>query len=687
MNPLPKVARWKTPVATALLVLAGLAAYHNCFSGPFIYDDAPAILDNPTIRHLWPLWGPLFPAHGEGLTTEGRPILNLSLALNYAISGTQVWSYHALNLAIHLLAGLALFGIVRRTVQRYRPEAALFIAWATALLWIVHPLQTEAVTYVIQRAESLMGLFFLLTVYGFVRWTEGADAADPPSGKKGWAIVSVLACLLGIATKEVTATAPILVLLFDRTFVAGSFAGAWRRRWAYYIALFATWVPLAALVASTGGNRSGSAGFGTGISWWAYALTQFPAIITYLRLTVWPHPLIFEYGTLWVSGEEAWPYAVAVLALLGGSAWLLFSPRARQRWGLGGRMVGFAGAWFFTILAPTSLTPGTTQMIVEHRMYLPLAALTLLAAGGVEAVCRRGRTVVGLSLAVALAWATAERNRIYRSELSIWTDTVARRPENSRAHGNLADALISAGQIGAGMAEFGVALRLNPADAVANNNYGIALAAAGRGDEAIGRFQQAVRSKPRYARAHYNLGNSLVRAGRYEEAIAAYRAAIGLQPDYAEAENNLGNALMHQGLLPEAIAHFQTALQQEPDYPEAAYDLANALAQAGQGRAAIARFEQALRLRPDYPQAQINLGIALVHAQRAAEALDHFQAAVRLEPAEADARFNLANAFLLLGRAPEAIAEYREALRLRPGYEAAHRNLERAERRLAEAGR
>jgi tetratricopeptide (TPR) repeat protein len=672
------------PLAAGLLVLAGLAAYHNCFSGPFIYDDAPAILDNPSIHHLWPLWGPFFPAHGEGLTVEGRPMLNWSLALNYAISGTQVWSYHALNLAIHLLAGLTLFGIVRRTVRAYRPEAALFIGWTAALLWIVHPLQTEAVTYVIQRAESLMGLFFLLTLYGFIRSAE----AGAPAGQKRWAVLSVLACLGGMATKEVTATAPLLVLLYDRTFVAGSFGGAWRQRRKYYLALGATWVLLAALVASTGGNRSGSAGFGTGISWSAYALTQFPAIVTYLRLAVWPHPLVFEYGTFWVTAADAWPYAVAVLALLGGTLLLLFGPRSRQRWGPGGQAVGFAGAWFFTILAPTSLTPGTTQMIVEHRMYLPLAALTVLFALGVDALVRRGRpaAAAAVGLAVALGAATAERNRIYHTELSLWEDTAARRPENSRAHGNLADALISAGRTDDGLAQFAVALRLNPADAVANNNYGIALAALGRGDEAVGRFQTAVRSKPRYARAHFNLANALVRAGQFDPAIAAYRAAIALQPDFASAENNLGNALMHLGRIDEAIAHFQNAIQQEPDFPEADYDLANALAQAGRGAEAIPVFEQALRLRPDYAEAHINLGIALVRAQRLTEAVAQFRTGARLAPDSADARFNLANGLLLEGQAVEAIAEYRQALRLRPDYAAAHRNLERAERRLAEAG-
>jgi 4-amino-4-deoxy-L-arabinose transferase-like glycosyltransferase len=203
--------------------LAVFVAYANTFRVPFLFDDQQSIVENPTIRSL--SWGVFSPPH-DGLTVEGRPVLNFSLALNYAVSGTKVWSYHAINLAIHLLAALTFFGLVRRTLQRVATPVAAHateIALAAALLWALHPLQTESVTYIVQRTESLMGLLYLLVLYGFVRGCEAENA-------RGWWALSITACALGMGTKEVMVSAPLMVLLYDRTFVAGSFRAAWRQR-------------------------------------------------------------------------------------------------------------------------------------------------------------------------------------------------------------------------------------------------------------------------------------------------------------------------------------------------------------------------------------------------------------------------------------------------------------------------
>ena len=243
----------------------------------------------------------------------------------------QPWGYHALNLAIPILAGLVLFGIVRRTLLRpimaeRFGEQATPLALAIALIWTVHPLQTEAVTYVVQRAESLMALFYLLTLYCFIRGVESKG-----SGK--WHALSLSACLLGMGCKEVMVSAPLTVLLYDWLFVAGSLWEALSKRSWLYAGLAASWVVLGYLVAKEG-NHGGAGGFGTEVPWWTYALTQCHAIIYYLKLSVWPSPLVFDYGAATINQvRQALPYALVLAGLAAGTVIAL-----RRR-----RTIGFLG--------------------------------------------------------------------------------------------------------------------------------------------------------------------------------------------------------------------------------------------------------------------------------------------------------------------------------------------------------
>ena len=477
-----------------LVVAAGLLAYHNSFTGPFIFDDAESIQANPTIRHLWPIWQALSPS--ATARVGGRPVLNFSLALNYAFGGASVQGYHALNLAIHILAALTLFGVVRRTLLQPRLRerfgaVANGLALATAVLWTVHPLQTEAVTYVSQRAESLMGLFYLLTLYCFIRGTE-----SPRAGL--WFTLSIVVCLLGMATKEVMVTAPLMVLLYDRTFVAGSFRAAWTQRRRLYVGLGGTWFLLGYLMA---GLQHRGVGYGLGITWQAYALTECQVVVNYLWLALWPHPLIFDYGMVIIIRHvaEAMSYALILVLLAAGVVVGLKRSPA----------IGFIGAWFFVILAPTSsVVPVVSQPMAESRMYLPLAAVVVLGVSAVYALLGRRSVAVFGVLAILLGFFTSQRNEDYRSEVSIWSDTVAKRPDNARAH----------------------------------NDLGVALGQVGRLEEAIGQCEEALRLKPDYAEAHVNLGVALIHLGRVQEAMAQWEQALRIKPDYAEAQSNLARA-------------------------------------------------------------------------------------------------------------------------------------------------
>ena len=695
VNLSPRVRRWPIRLAAVAICLAILAAYHNSLLGPFVFDDETAVLDNPTIRQLWPVWRPLAPP-GD-LTVSGRPLANLTLAVNYAISGTRTWSYHAFNLLVHLLAALTLFAVVRRTLagarsQRWlardkppakgtsppaskrgppppstsaavpRPDNSTFLALAITLVWALHPLQTEAVTYIVQRVESLMSLFFLLTLYCFIR---SVEAPRP----RRWQVCAIVACFLGATTKEVIALAPVLVLLYDRTFIAGNFAEAWRQRWRMHLALACTWVVLAGMVASTGWNRNGTSGFDIGVPPSAYWMTQFEAVARYLWLSFWPHPLVFEYGTFWAKHvAEVLPYAVVVVPLAVATLIALW------RW----PVVGFLGAWFFGILAPTSIMPGRIQMIVEHRMYLPIAALITLVAIIVTARCGRAGIVALLAWAGALGGLAESRNLVYGDARSLWTDTVAKRPDNDRAHNNLGNALVDDGLIAEGIVHYQTALRIRPDYPEAHSNLGNALLKAGRGAEAIAECQASLKLQPDYAKAHNNLGNALLEAGRVQEAIGHYEKALRLRPGDAKAHYNLGNAWLKLGRSADAIAEYQVALRIQPNDAEARYNLGNGFLVAGQAREATEQYILALQIDPGYLDARTNLGNALLQEGRTTEAISQFETVLQARPDYAAGHNNLGAALFHAGRGPEAVREFQTALRLKPDYSDAQNNLERA---------
>lgn len=576
-----------------LVVAVMLLAYQNSFTGPFVFDDVGAIPANKTIRHLWPIGDVLSPPASAGV--GGRPVVNLSLAINYALGGTSVGGYHFLNLAIHILAALTLFGIVRRTLlqpslRKRFGAVAEGLALATAVIWAVHPLQTEAVTYISQRSESLMGLFYLLTLYGFIRGTES-------QGSGYWFILSIDACLLGMATKEVMVTAPLMVLLYDRTFVAGSFRSAWRQRWRLYVGLGCTWLLLGYLIA---GLHHRGVGYGLGTGWWEYALTESRVVVNYLWLALWPHPLIFDYAMVMNirHAAEAIPYALILVLLAAGVVVAL------KRW----PTIGFLGAWFFVILAPTSsVVPIAYQPMAESRLYLPLAALVVLGVMAIYALAGRRTVAVVTVLAVGLGVLTWRRNQDYRSALAIWDDTVTKWPENPRARDNLGDALSQAGKVKDAIGQYEAAVRLKPDYAEAYNNLGVTLAQSGSAPEAIKNYQQALRIDPNYAEAHSNFANTLKQSSRVPEAIEQYEQALRIDPDMAGTHYNLAVTLEQAGRVQDAVGHYEHALRIDPQMAGAHFALGIALMRLSRHQEALSHFDQALRLKPDYVEAQNGL--------------------------------------------------------------------------------
>jgi Tfp pilus assembly protein PilF len=582
----------------AIAAVTGMA-YANSFSAAQVFDGVTFIDEYAGIRRLWPAWGWL---------QTNRPVTFFTFALNYAMHGTQVWGYHAVNLAIHVGAACVLLALVRDTLASPRLAAkyaahASGLALAVAMLWAVHPLQTQSVTYVYQRLESLMGLLFLTSLYCFQR---GGRARRPLV----WYAASLGAWLLALGSKEVAATAPLVILWYDRVFLAESWLDLARKRWAYYVSMLAV-LFAAAMVLVWRWSMYVGGGIGTvkGVSWWQYAISQPGVILHYLRLSLWPAGQCIDYGWPVARGtaEMVFP-ALAIGALVGSTLWC-----TRRRPAL-----GFLGAWFFIILAPTSTVLPIRDLAFEHRMYLSLAAVMALVVFGTRELLNRAwpagqpgsrRPLAGgLALAaavVALSVATALRNQVYQSERSVWLDTVQKAPENARGYVNLGHTFEEEGDLRRAGALYRRALDLAPDQAAVN----------------------------------YNLANILADRAP-QEAIRLYRVALQCDPDFVDAHDNLATLLARQGDVREALGHSEIVLRARPEDADAHYNMAQVITPIDRKRAEE-QYRAALRLRPDHAYAHYNLAMLLARQARFAESREHLRKALSVNPNWPEARAKL----------------------------------------------
>ncbi len=616
-----------THVGIACLLLAALTgvAYANSFHGVFLMDDV-VFVDGEAFHYFWPPWD---------LLKGPRPIVDLTLAMNYAISRLEPWSYHAFNLAVHILAALTLFGLVRQTLMRWkdRPAAAdpTSMAFIAALIWAVHPLQTQAVTYVIQRSESMMGLCYLLTLYCICR-------SDGSRRQVAWGAAAVVACALGMACKAVMLTAPLVALLYDRTFLSSTWGEVFRKRSGLYLGFFATWSILAFTgvvggVIATSPDAKSTVGFGVmKFTPSQYAMTQPGVILHYLRLAFWPNPLCLDYYWPAAKGFTQVGLPLIGILLLGtATVWAWFRRPA----------LGFLGAAFFLILAPTSSFIPIQDVAVEHRMYLSLAAIILLVVFAARRLVSAKTPAIVLTAVVvfALGFATYRRNLVYADVATMWRDVIAINPNNARAQNNLATELIKRDDVDEAMKHLDKTLEVFPNAAKAYYNRASALEKKGQYEEVVKQYRESLRLEPGVWVTHYNIANCLYRKlGRAEEAIPEYREAQRLAPTEPQNYIMLGVLFDEQHRLDEAAAEYRlgiAAAGPRTDPIQVArlhFNLANTLSKQNQTAEALDEYTQALKYNPRHHQAQYGIGVSHMELGDKISAVASFRASLAIDP-------------------------------------------------------
>ncbi len=540
----------------------GVIGYANSFQGTFIFDDFPLIVENPKIQHIFPL---------ENLIDNSRrPLVYLSLSLNYQLNGLNPFGYHLFNLIIHLLTALVFFGLLNQTLltknlrHKYLADAP-WLSGIISLIWLVHPLQTQSVTYIIQRSESLMGLFYALTLYGAIR------AYGETKGRL-WMLLTILFCLLGTITKEAMVTAPIMVLLYDRFFIFDSIKQAFNKRKFLYSGLSLSWFLMIFFLIFTSTEESiPSAGltFKEGQPF-TYLLNQPRVMLHYLKISFWPVSLVFDYS--WPLTTNLWQLIPALGLILVGLTGIV---RLFKKY----PEISFMGIWFFVILTPTSTLIPIKDLAVEHRLYLPLLGVIAFFILGGWNLSRNtphikiplwGITFMIGALISVLTVLTVQRNKIYTSEIALWNDVVKKRPQNARAHNNLGRCLIEdEPRFDDGLLHLYRAIELNPDYADAHNNLGIALATQGQIKEATQEFTKAIELDPSHAQAFNNLGLTLGQLGQAHLAIELFQNAIKINPHQIDVYTNLCSAQIDVGRYPEAKENCSSALKIDPQNTKA----------------------------------------------------------------------------------------------------------------------
>ncbi len=591
---------WRPWLLRLVLLIAATAAYWPSFRGVFVFDDLEHIVKNQRLQYFWTFW--------PELAWNTRPTVFLTLWLNYQLGGLHVLGYHLLNFAVHCVAGLTLYCLVRRTL-RLPPTDKRWGRWAdpaafvVALLWLVHPLQTQAVTYVIQRCESMMGMFYLLSLYSVLRASQSARPWK-------WCLAGVAAGWLGMGCKEVMATAPIVILLYDRVYLSSSWALVFRRRWAFYLALAPA---LAWLVVVVIHNMAvPPAGYAADLppSPLEYLLSQPAIILHYLRLAVLPGDLCLDYRWPVAQGwREIVLPGLPVLAIFAASLLALV------RW----PRVGFLAFSFFLILAPTSSFNPIADLAVDHRMYLPLALLIVLGLLGFSAVARRflrprRRRILVYAASVAVlvtlwSWRTIVRNRLFTRADAVWQNVLDHAPDNFRACHNLGISLLAAGEPDRALPLFRRAIQLQPK--AAEPYIGVMLVMLRKGDlpGAAAILRQGIAAAPASPMLHDELGLVLDRQGKTGEAAAQYRLALQCNPHWGPSHYRLGRLLQRRGDFDESIAHLQAALQIRPLDAPCSFWLALAYQRCGRFPQAIRQYQTTLELAPAIRQARRNLDL------------------------------------------------------------------------------
>ncbi|MFQ5645629.1 MAG: tetratricopeptide repeat protein [bacterium] len=710
-----RIDSWKITLGVlVLLCLLAAAVYSNSFSVPFVFDDGNNIKFNYGIQ-LYEFSRQSLNRFYETVAKQGRTLAMVTFALNFYFGRLNVFGYHLVNLIIHILNGLVVFLLVREfallpSISRRYERYALKLSILTAVFFIIHPVQTQAVTYVVQRMASLAALFYFLSLWAYLKWRLKLDHRSSWLKKilSPWFMLMVVTGLAAFTTKQNTVVLPFIILLTEFFFFQDFQFGVIKRR--PWIPVVAVVIMVAAAMAFTGKVNI--------FAWVQHeytkrdftmaerVMTEWRVLLHYLSLLVYPEAgrLILDY-TYPLSVSMFNPpitfFSLLFLYLIG---YLSVSHARREP------LVSFFILWFFINLALESSFLGL-DLVNEHRLYLPGVGFFVVFSFYLlrlrDLLSRRftwlKNVEITLVLIILMVWGswTHERNKVWHSVISILEDVVAKAPDNARQHINLGVAYSDSKQFDKAIRMFIQSMRIKPDYPEAYNNLGNVYNRQGKLDKAIQEYVKAIRMRPTYREAYNNMGTAYLKKGNpdkalefhlaalkidpyseksynnlgvaytkkkeYEKAIEAFKKSISLKRDFIDPINNLGLAYRSMKKYDQAISTLRFAISQAPNRPSLYFNLGDTYANMDKKhlKEAEQAYLLALRINPYYMEACNNLGLLYLRNNKNQKAADIMIKGLKARKVP-ELYFNLGLAYRNLGRFQESLNSFQGALNLRP---------------------
>ncbi|MFZ6016411.1 MAG: tetratricopeptide repeat protein [Nitrospirota bacterium] len=663
---------YKGKLLSALfIILLGLIIYSNTYNAPFAFDDLRTIILNLKIRDF-----SIF----KDISSR-RYLGDISFAVNYFAGGLRPWHFHMTNIFIHIISSLLVGLIVGKTFQTphfvlggspkgdvisLTPCGIFFISFASSLIFLAHPIQTQAVTYISQRYTSLATMFYLLSLLLYIKArTENKIAPY---------ILSIISGVAAMKTKEIAFTLPFAIALFELLFLRAGY----KERFKYLIPFGFTLliIPLSLLnVGQDTGDLMGdieqASREAKHISRTSYLLTQFNVIVTYIRLLFLPINQNLDYDYPIYHSLFELPVFLSFLFLLlifAFAVYLLYASRITHHVL---RLIAFGIFWFFLTLSVESSIIPIRDVIMEHRLYLPAFGFSILVAVSLQDIFSDRKIKIFLLSAIILVLSTSSyiRNEVWGSGISLWQDTVRKSPDKARPHTNLGVSYLEKGQVDLAFSEFKKAIEIDPRQEVAHTHLGSIYISRGNLEKAMESYKTALNIQPRLADPYNGIGVIYMMKGQYKEkkVIELFNRAIALNPALVEVYNNLGVLYRNIGEIDKSIEVMKKGLDIRPDSSLLYFNLALNYSIKGDYETALAHYIKAIGLNPERNAPYVGIADLFIKINQPDTAIGLFQRMESQSGKRAVIHFCLGMAYEAKGLKEDAKKAYLKAFEMEPG--------------------